>query len=235
MSMPGPHQNAEDIGTLEIFGIPFSTFTRSITLGLEELGLGDSYIQHHSEPHSTEVKQKNPFGLLPVLIHRPDNLYTSSDNVVVLFESNAIRRYIDDLIVPIAAHKKQKISVNLTPILDSNDISRSAVKRAKVEQWISLASTVIFQAVEFGVVKPRLAMEKNGADNDTIYVALEENIEKAYQKLTILESKLEDGQEFLCDGHITWADCFLYPPLADLRSIKEVSAIKSGHKDFLLT
>jgi glutathione S-transferase len=227
MSMPDPSQNAEDIGTLEIFGIPFSTFTRSITIGLEELGLGSSYIQHHFEPHSSEIKQKNPFGLLPVLVHRPDGLYTSSDNVVVLFESNAIRRYIDDLIAPIA-NKKRNTQVHLTPLFDLEDISRSAWRRAKVEQWISLASTALFQAIEFGVVKPRLAMEKNGADAETIHVALEEGIEKAYEKLAILESMIDEGQEFLCGSQVTWADCFVYPPLADFRAIKEVSVSSAG-------
>jgi glutathione S-transferase len=191
-------------------------------MGLEELGLGDNYIQHHTEPHSPEVKQKNPLGLLPVLIHRPDGLYTSQDNVVLLFESNAIRRYIDDLVAPIAI-KKQRIPVHLTPALQPHDVG-SAERRAKVDQWISMASTVLFQSVEFGVVKPRLAMEKNEADDDTIHVAIEEGIEKAYGKLAIFESMLKEGQEYLCGTEVTWADLFVYPPLADLRAVKEVSA-----------
>lgn len=191
-------------------------------MGLEELGLGDRYIQHHTEPHSSDVKQKNPLGLLPVLIHRPDGLYTSQDNVVVLFESNAIRRYIDDLIAPIA-QKTQRVHVHLTPALRAHDVG-SAERRAKVDQWISMASTVLFQSVEFGIVKPRLAMEKNGADDDTIHVAIEDGIEKAYGKLAIFESMLKEGRDFLCGGEITWADLFVYPPLADLRAVKEVSA-----------
>lgn len=215
----------EDIGTLEIFGIPFSTFTRSIVLGLEELGLEKSYIQHHFEPHSEEIKKRNPLGLLPVLVHRPDVLYTCQDNVVVLFESNAIRRYIDDLIVPIA-QKKQKHQSNLTPLLQSNNDIISAEKRAKVEQWISIASTALFQSVEFGLVKPRLAMEKNQANDAIIQVALDEGIEKAHGILAILEKMLQElEQQFLTGCDITWADLFVYPPLADLRAVKEVSLI----------
>lgn len=235
MTTPGPHSNVEDIGTLEIFGIPFSTFTRSIVLGLEELGLGNSIIQHHFEPHSEEIKKRNPLGLLPVLVHRPDALYTSQDNVVVLFESNAIRKYIDDLVFPLAQRKQFKFVSHLTPTLELHDI-RSAEKRARVEQWISIASTAIYPSVEFGVVKPRLAMEKNKADEASIQVALEEGVEKAYEKLTILEDMLkETSYKFLTGSEITWADLFLYPPLADLRAIKEVSLRENlMHDSFFL-
>jgi glutathione S-transferase len=221
MSTPDPQINAGDLGTLEIFGIPFSTFTRSITLSLEELDLGLHYIQHHTPPHSAEVKERNPLGQLPVLVHRPDAQYTAKENVVVLFESNAIRRYIDDLIVPLA-QRKQKNQVWLTPRLEPQNPS-SAVKRALIDQWVSVASTVLFSSVEFGVVKPRLAMEKNQADDATIHTALEGNIEKAYEKISIVESMIKGDTKYLCGDQVTWADLFVYPPLADFRSVKEVS------------
>lgn len=220
MTTPGGHQDA-DIGSLEIFGIPFSTFTRSITMGLEELGLGSKYIQHHTPPHSEEVKKRNPFGLLPVLVHRPNTIYTDKDDVVVLFESGAIRRYLDDLVAP-KVQRSSKLKSPLTPVLHSDDPT-SAVLRAKVDQWISLAATVIYPAVEFGVAKRRTAMEGNKADEATIQVALEDGVEQVYQKLDIIEKMMTTSNQYLCGEHISWADLFLYPPLADLVAIKEVS------------
>lgn len=225
---------AEDVGSLEIFGTPFSTFTRSITMGCEEMGLGGHYIQHPFAPHSPEVNKKNPLGLLPVLIHRPDALYTSAENAVVLFESNAVRRYLDELIYPtVSRHSKHQHS--LTPELPGHSslaqdggtlLGQAAEARAKVDQWVSMASTTLFQAVEFGVVKPRLAMEENGADDATIQTALEGNIDKMHSVLAKLEGLIKEANEkmsFLCGKDVTWADLFLYPALADLRAVPQVS------------
>lgn len=231
---------SEDFGTLEVFGIPFSTFTRTITLGLEELGLGQFYIQHETPPHSREVLQHNPFGLLPVLVHRPDALYTRNEDLIVLYESNAIRRYIDEWIAPIAARKLGK-TVRLTPGYSAEaggdgvgrhaggssadgDTIRVAAARAQMDQWVSIASSILFPAAELGVIKPRLAMESNGADDASIGIGIEDGIHRLHQKLDIFEKELgaHAGGPFLCGKSLTWADLFLYPVMADLRAVPEV-------------
>lgn len=237
MTTPDKTRLAEDVGSLEIFGTPFSTFTRSITMGLEEMGLGGHYIQHPFTPHSAEVKKRNPLGLLPVLIHRPDAIYTSAENAVVLFESNAVRRYLDDFVYPtVSRHGKNQHA--LTPPLPGHGttqdgvlLAQAAEARARVDQWVSMASSTLFQNVEFGVVKPRLAMEKNGADDATVYTALEGNIDKMHAVLAKLEDLAKrEPTPFLCGSEITWADLFLYPALADLRATPQVRRECAGHK-----
>nr|CDI51530.1 glutathione s-transferase [Melanopsichium pennsylvanicum 4] len=106
MTTPDRAGPPEDLGVVEIFGAPFSTFTRSITLGLHELGI--HHIAITRAPHSEDIKAKNPYGLLPVLVHRPDGLYTKPDEIVTLYESNAIRRYIDEYLAPIVQHSSNK-------------------------------------------------------------------------------------------------------------------------------
>ncbi|PWZ01398.1 hypothetical protein BCV70DRAFT_198828 [Testicularia cyperi] len=101
MTTPDRAGVPEDVGVVEVYGATFSTFTRTIKMGLHELGI--KYIPVARNPHSEDIKAKNPYGLLPVLVHRPDGLYTPKDQIVTLYESNAIRRYIDELLAPISS------------------------------------------------------------------------------------------------------------------------------------
>ncbi|PWN31440.1 glutathione S-transferase [Meira miltonrushii] len=230
MTEPDPHGFSEDFGTIEIFGIPFSTFTRSIVMGLEEFGLGNCFIQHHTPPHSGEVRQRNPFGLLPVLVHRPNAIYSSSDDTVILYESNAIRRYIDESL-GLQANQKFKHKVELTPPAAKS----TPMERARVDQWVSVAATVIFPAVELGVVKRRLAMEGNSADDESITLALDTGLEKLHDRLAIVEQMFNQpfSGDYICGNNVSWADLFAYPPLADLRAIKEGEPILRSGKDAL--
>ena len=73
-----------------IIGTPFSTFTRTITLGLQYKGL--QYNQIATVPHSQVASDSHPFGYLPTLIiHDVDG----SDRPIKLSESQAIVRYLD--------------------------------------------------------------------------------------------------------------------------------------------
>lgn len=71
-----------------IIGTPFSTFTRTITLGLQYKGL--KYNQIATVPHSRVALDSHPFGYLPTLIIKVDG------NIdLKLSESQAIVRYLD--------------------------------------------------------------------------------------------------------------------------------------------
>ena len=72
-----------------IVGTPFSTFTRTITLGLQYKGL--KYNQIATVPHSQVASESHPFGYLPTLII---NKADGSDGLK-LSESQAIVRYLD--------------------------------------------------------------------------------------------------------------------------------------------
>ena len=73
-----------------VIGTPFSTFTRTITLGLQYKGL--EYDQLPTTPQSQLAQENHPFAYLPTLvIHEIDGKRVG----VKLRESQAIVRYID--------------------------------------------------------------------------------------------------------------------------------------------
>ena len=71
-----------------IIGTPFSTFTRTITLGLQYKGL--KYNQIATVPHSQLASDSHPFGYLPTLI-----INKVDGSNIKLSESQAIVRYLD--------------------------------------------------------------------------------------------------------------------------------------------
>lgn len=74
-----------------LIGTPYSTFTRTIALGLEHKGL--KYNQTSTTPHSEIAKRYHPFGFLPTfVIHEIDG---NKVDDTLLRESHAIVRFID--------------------------------------------------------------------------------------------------------------------------------------------
>jgi len=105
------------MATLEIFGIPQSTYTRTVRMACEEKGV--PYELKVARPHSPEVNAIHPFGKVPVLRH--DGLE--------LCESKAIASYLD------RAFGGPKL------------IPDDAKAAAQVEQWVSLINTAIDPAM----------------------------------------------------------------------------------------
>lgn len=210
------------------YGAPISTFTRTITLALHHLNL--PYIARQHLPHSPQVREHNPLGLIPVLIHRPHAPFDLNKDVVVLYESAAVKSYLDDALAGIAAGRRLGNSSPppLTPPLDRAHLVSSAHARATVSQISSLAATSVFPALEPKLIKVRQAMEGNGADEESIKVALEEGMDGARSALHILEGFLEDNAKTHSSGPLyfvgntpTWADLYVYPILADLAATPE--------------
>ena len=77
-----------------IVGTPFSTFTRTVTLGLQYKGL--KYNQIATLPHSQVASDSHPFGYLPTLIIEVDG--SDRPNDIKLSESQAIVRYLDRIV-----------------------------------------------------------------------------------------------------------------------------------------
>lgn len=227
MTTPDVRGLSDELGIVEVYGAPMSTFTRIVTLALHHIGL--PFVLRHHLPHSAEIKEHNPLGLVPVLIHRPNALYSPKDSLV-LYESNAIRRYIDEALIIVARAKNPSVP-DLNPSLDSSNsrqLLKTAALRASVDQLVSMASTVVFTALENRIVKPRQAMESNSADDATITVALEEAFQGARRILDLLEGFLKKNKElrdanadWFVGSSISWADLYVYPILADLKSIPE--------------
>lgn len=99
------------MATLEIIGVPQSTYVRVVRIAAEEKGA--AYEVTPVGPHTPDVDAISPFGRIPVMRH----------GGVTLCEARAIVEYIDGAFPG--------------PRLAPSD----AVARAKVEQWISLINT----------------------------------------------------------------------------------------------
>jgi glutathione S-transferase len=93
-----------------LIGTPYSTFTRTIALGLHYKGV--PFKQISTTPHAPLAQQHHPFGLLPTLvIHEVDNQKVDD---IPLCESQAIARFIDR----IAPEPSLQISDNGSSVLE---------------------------------------------------------------------------------------------------------------------
>ena len=101
------------MATLQVIGIPQSSFTRAVRMAALEKGIPYDFVV--APPHSPEVKAIHPAGKIPVMRH----------GELTMFESRAIAHYIDDHFPGPA----------LTPRTPAGD--------AQVEQWISYHNTTV--------------------------------------------------------------------------------------------
>ena len=133
---------------LEIIGVPFSNYVRSVRLLCEEKGV--AYTLTPSRPHTPEVNAIHPAGQIPALRHGD----------VALFESKALATYIDK------AFPGPKF------------IPEDAVGAAKVEQWVSYGNAKVDKWImrEF-VVPQAFADKEKGPDMARVNAAIPE-IEK---------------------------------------------------------
>lgn len=115
---------------LEIIGVAFSNYVRSVRMLCEEKGL--TYTHIPAFPHSPEVAAIHPAGQVPVMRHGD----------VTLFESKAIATYID------RAFPGPKL------------IPADAVGHAKLEQWVSYANAKVDPPVMREFVVPQVFFDK---------------------------------------------------------------------------
>ncbi|KZO89521.1 hypothetical protein CALVIDRAFT_491696 [Calocera viscosa TUFC12733] len=184
-----------------IVGTPFSTFTRSITLGLRYKGI--EYKQIATTPHSDVADKHHPFGMLPTLI-----IQQVGRNDVRLCESQAIARYIDRT-VPL-------------PSLDlaADEFILAAIPE-KMWEFVSLSGSQGFPAVEINVVKYRVQAIDDGTPSDS---ELRASIRDGVEELKLFLARMEGlmaKEGYVYGPKLTWADFFLYPLLADLQATPE--------------
>lgn len=96
----------------------------------------------------------------------------------------------------------------------------------------SFGAGFVFPKIEFGIVKVRVGMmdqEENRPSEEDIIKATRKGVEEFHPVLRELEKKLEEigliGPYCVGMG-ITAADCLIFPPVADLMSIKEGEILK---------
>lgn len=138
---------------LEIIGVPFSNYVRSVRMLCEEKGV--PYRLTPSLPQSPEVKAIHPAGQVPVAKHGD----------VALFESKAIATYIDRAFPG--------------PMF----IPKDPVAHAQVEQWVSYGNVKVDRWIMREFVVPSVFFDKaKGPDTAKINAALPE-IEKCCKVL----------------------------------------------------
>jgi len=183
-----------------VIGTPFSTFTRTITLGLQYKGL--RYTQLATTPQSQLALENHPFAYLPTLIiHEIDGKKVD----VKLRESQAIVRYIDRTV--------PEPSLHLQP--------GDAIIEEKMWEFVSFTAGFGFPIVEGSVVKPRVkALDEGKLSDQEIREKIKDGVVELRRFLALAESLMApSGYAF--GERITWADFFLYPILADLRMVPE--------------
>jgi glutathione S-transferase len=184
------------------------------------LGLEEKFIPYKlilALPHTDVANKYHPFERIPSF-----NIEYNGQ-IQTLIESAAITNFIDAIWPEIPLRPSRNSS-------DFNDI----LMNAHIDELISIGSSYIFGAVEPPVVKARLKLENDQKEESVIVSSLVNSIQELHQILTKLEehSALKDNKKFLAGDHITWADFFCYPPLADLRAINEGQCIRGQSAQF---
>ncbi|MGE0697717.1 MAG: glutathione S-transferase family protein [Hyphomicrobiaceae bacterium] len=138
---------------LEIIGVPFSNYVRSVRMLCEEKGV--TYKLTPSRPHTPEVTAIHPAGQIPCMRHGD----------VAVFETKGIATYIDK------AFPGPKF------------IPEDATGAARVEQWVSYGNAKVDKWIMREFVVPSVFFDKaKGPDTAKINAALPE-IEKCAKAL----------------------------------------------------
>ncbi|KAF9045083.1 hypothetical protein BJ165DRAFT_1475095 [Panaeolus papilionaceus] len=196
-----------------LIGTPFSTFTRTISLGLHYKDI--PFTQQSTLPHSDLAKANHPFGFIPTLIIHSDSDRGTNDDIK-LRESQAIAKYLD------------RVKPEPSLLLSEREAVESGVGvEEKMWELVSLIASFGFNAVEVGVVKPRLNAQNSGASEAQVREAVSPGIETLKRFLAVTESLMAQNSKFAFASHPTWADFFLFPPLADLRATPEWEDVAS--------
>ncbi|KAF5310307.1 hypothetical protein D9611_012036 [Ephemerocybe angulata] len=192
----------------KIIGTPFSTFTRTITLGLNYKNI--PFEQVATLPQSDIAKASHPYGYLPTLIIED----IAGGHEVKLSETQAIVRYLDRIAPDPSLHYR--------PSTNEEGLEE------RMWEVVSLAASFGFPTVEVGVVKPHLKALEEGVSEADIVQNNRNEVSKIAQFLAIVEERALHGSMFLFGSHPTWADFYLYPLLADLRALPEWKDAASG-------
>lgn len=181
------------MSTLEIIGVPFSNYVRSVRMLCEEKGV--AYTLTPSRPHTPEVTAIHPAGQVPVARHGD----------VALFETKGIATYIDK------AFPGPKL------------IPEGPLEAALVEQWVSYGNAKVDHWIMRQFVVPSVFFDKEkGPDTAKINGALPEidKVAKALDTQLTKTAYIAGPNLTYADLHILpmLATAMLYPQTKDILS-----------------
>ncbi|KAJ2919758.1 hypothetical protein MD484_g657, partial [Candolleomyces efflorescens] len=217
--------SSRDTISYKVVGTPFSTFTRTITLGLHYKGI--PFEQVGTFPHSEAARAAHPYGYIPTLI-----IEGSDGQSAKLSESQAIVRYLDRLYPEPSLHFKPSSSPESTNVLLLEEKMWEVVSLVASFGTRSTSRTYLivhlltrqdagFPTIEVGVIKPHMKALKEGIPERQILQETYDAQAKITKVLDIIDERTVPNAKYLFGEEPTWADFYLYPILADLRSLPE--------------
>ena len=181
---------------LTIFGTPLSAYVRTARMACHEKGVPYDLVP--VPPGQEADGARHPFGRIPFMRHGD----------LVLFESQAIARYVD--------------RVFPGPALLPADPRAAAI----ADQWISAVCDYVPQSMTRTLIAPRIIYPLVGRPVDEAAVAAGEPLRR--QHLAILEATLAKS-DWLAGTALTLADLFLAPILFYVAQTAEGRAELAGH------
>ncbi|KAF8682791.1 Glutathione S-transferase, C-terminal domain [Rhizoctonia solani] len=188
-----------------VIGMPFSTFTRTITSALHFKEI--PFQQESTLPHTDLARRYHPFGFIPSLI------ITEGNESFALCESQAIARYIDR-IAP-------------SPSLIDADLKFPE----KLWELVSIIASLGFKSIEVGVVKPRVkSIDEAKESTEACRSHLESSggIQTLRDFFQTLESLKTGDGSYLLGSNPTWPDFFLFPLISDLLAIPDADVVPTS-------
>jgi glutathione S-transferase len=171
--------------TRKLFGLEQSVYTRIARLAFEEKEIAYELSEVEIFGQSgvpEEHFKRHPFGRIPALQHGP----------LILYETNAITRYIDEAFVG--------------PALQPSD----AAQRARMNQAISLLDAYAYRPMVWGGFVQRVRIPINGGIPDETIIA--KSLKVASTCLSAL-SALRGSDQFIAGDSLILADLHAFPIL----------------------
>ena len=171
---------------MRLLGLRISVYTRIVRLALEEKGIDYDLEEvdiFADDGVPRDYLALNPFGRIPTLVH----------GELVLFESAAINRYLDDI----------SPGQDLQP--------RAPVERARMNQLIGMLDSYCYRPMIWDVYVQRVVVPVEGGEADEALIA------GALPGLRLLLALVEQwcGERgFLVGDALSLADLHLYPMLS---------------------
>jgi len=176
---------------LTIYGPAMSTYVRAVRLVCAEKGV--AHAQEDVDFSSEDYRRLHPFNRVPAMRHGD----------FVLFESEAILRYIDRTFPGPA----------LTP--------RDVKSQARMDQWLSAINDYVYDVMILEFCWERLVVPMGGGQPD------EEKIKAALPKLAYQLSVLDRALKatpYLAGAEVSLADLLLFPILVYVKVTPEGAA-----------
>ncbi len=182
---------------LTVYGIPQSTYVRTVRLLLEEAGADYDLKKvdiFNGESQSAEYLAKNPFGKIPTL----------EVDGEVLYETAAITDYLDT-------------------VLAGNKFSPSnPLLQARMRQIMAIIDNYLYSPAIVSIVIQRLIVPSQGGKTDESKV---KNAVAPAQKALLAIESLTIGSPYLLGSKVSIADFYLIPIFIYLSQTPEFDSI----------